>query len=111
MRARREQLGLTIRDVAAKAQTGVATVHALENGRLQLQVDNFLAILDALDLSAADVLPEGGHAAQLPLTAFQEALIEHAKRDLPQLIEDVAEAAKAAQGRAGRRGRRPKAPR
>jgi len=91
LRERRNQLRLSIRDVAQLAGIGVATVHALERGRLQIQLDNFLQVLRVLELSAGDALPPSGEKQELPSPMFNSKLSDRVHADLPGLLKEIAE--------------------
>src|ERR687886_353708 len=65
--ARREELGLTVRDVERLAGVDDATVARLENGAVaDPRPATIRAICDALDLVVADVYPLADYPGSLP---------------------------------------------
>jgi transcriptional regulator with XRE-family HTH domain len=65
--ARREELGLTVRDVERLAGVDDATVARLENGLIaDPRPPTVRAICDALDLVVADVYPLADYPGSLP---------------------------------------------
>src|SRR5690242_4206098 len=87
VRMRRESLAMTIKDVATSAELSVASLHALEHGRLSIQLDNFLKILRVLKLDITDVLPSKLRPeSSLSEARFEVLLAEHARSNLEGLI-------------------------
>lgn len=46
----RESRGLTLRDLAERANVSASTINRLENGRGLVSLEGFLALCDALDI-------------------------------------------------------------
>lgn len=53
---RRLQLGWTLRELAERSGVSSSAVHALEQGNTRAQLDNFVAVLAALELTPEQVL-------------------------------------------------------
>jgi len=53
---RRKELGWSLRELADRSGFSTSAVHALEQGNTRVQLDTFVAVLDALDLLPSDVL-------------------------------------------------------
>lgn len=59
---RRQELGTTLRDVAARAEVSASHLSEIENGRSQVSLPVLLRLVRALDLTITDLLPRiGGH--------------------------------------------------
>lgn len=91
IRLRRIAAELTIREVADAAGLSVGVVHALEHGRLSIQLDNFLRVLAVLALSPEDVLRDIA-PQQTTSAPIERAISERARTDLPGLVKLIAEA-------------------
>lgn len=66
LRARREMLGLSMAELAAKAGVAPATVHKLESGKLSVHLDKFIQVLDALGMPFGDLVSFDGAALAVP---------------------------------------------
>lgn len=74
IRGRRETLGVSLRELADQSGVASSTIHNLEQGSYKLQLDKFLAILGALDLTPLEVLEIDQHI-DIPPPTDQEALV------------------------------------
>ena len=107
VRARRLALGMTMKQVSVAARVSVASLHGLEHGKLSIQLDSFLRILSVLDFSAVNVLRiSHGDPSPEEWTEFQRLLREHARTDLPGLIQSIAGAVRDKPGKGLRAKRR-----
>jgi hypothetical protein len=65
----REALGMSLRDVSAKADVALGTVQSSEKGDVTIRLDTFLKVLAAVDLLPRCVLQmDGENASPEPLT-------------------------------------------
>jgi transcriptional regulator with XRE-family HTH domain len=74
IRDRRASQGLSLRELADKSGVASSTIHNLEQGSYKLQLDKFLAILGALDLTPNEVL-EIDQRIEVPPLTEHEALV------------------------------------
>lgn len=73
---RRQQLGWSLRDLAEKSGVSSSAVHALEQGNTRAQLDNFVAVLAALELTPDQVLVVDGSAPPLERSELERKLEE-----------------------------------
>lgn len=88
MRTRREELGLSMRELAKKVGTSPSTVRAWENGDIEsIKTTKLKAIADALDTSVEYLL--GLQETYVPLPGLRP-VVGVAKGDLSVIVKDQA---------------------
>jgi transcriptional regulator with XRE-family HTH domain len=90
LRKRREQLGLSLRQLAERAETTDTTIIRIEQGAYAAPAPDKLArIAEALDLSLADVFALADYAVPDDLPSFQPYL-RTKYRDMPrEAVDDL----------------------
>jgi transcriptional regulator with XRE-family HTH domain len=72
IRARREELGLSLADVAAKLGIGRQNIHRYEAGARLPTLEALYPLAAALDCSMTDLIPSQANGAQLVSTGDRE---------------------------------------
>jgi len=80
IKERRASQGISLRELAENSGVASSTIHNLEQGSYKLQLDKFLAILGALDLTPLEVMEIDRRIDNPPLTE-QEALVAKLLRE------------------------------
>ncbi|MBX7244144.1 MAG: helix-turn-helix domain-containing protein [Candidatus Sumerlaeaceae bacterium] len=92
IRNRREELGLTIADLANKAHVSASTVHRLESGNYRIRFDNMLVILDTLDLVPGNIITVDDTAVPVNPTQAESEIIQiFRQKDPLAVMQQVAE--------------------
>lgn len=81
LRRARQAQGLTIRQLADASSVSSSTIHRMEQGFYQVQLDKLLMIMDALDLVPTDVLLIDGLITQPPLSDLERQLSDLIRSD------------------------------
>jgi len=68
LRAKREQVGLTVTGLAARAGMLPSKLSRLERGLLKLKVDDLLVLAEALACDVPDLIPAGEPRVPVALT-------------------------------------------
>lgn len=82
----RTRLGLSHRALAELAGVAPTTVHNLEQGNHRVQLDNFLAVLGALQLVPNQIIEVDGAAEAMPSSALEDELREIASLNNPDEV-------------------------
>ncbi len=113
IRVRRQTLGLSVNEVARRAGISPGTVNTVERGRLTVQVDLLLRVLDTVGLTVVEALCGTRDGVPLSTAAFEEELARRARMNMGELLKGIAKAvetpsagSKVTFGRSARTGRR-----
>lgn len=97
IKRRREELKLSLRDVADKTQVSASTLSRIENGTGKPDADNIARLTDWLDMPIDRVMKKKGNASEVepviyyPHEATPEIVEAHLRAD-KNLSEDTAKA-------------------
>ena len=93
LRARREELGLSLRQLAERAETTDTTIVRIEQGAYAAPApDKLSRIAEALGLSLADVFALADYAVPGDLPSFQPYLRSKYRDMPPEVTEDLSKA-------------------
>ena len=89
---RREELGLSIRDLAERASVSYGTIRRLQAGELTVQIDLLLQVLNVLRIDLRELIVAQVSAAASP-AQVSGSFAERADREgrIPEVLQYVAE--------------------
>ena len=82
IRRRREELGLSLRDVASKTAVSASTLSRIENGTGKPDADNIARLTSWLDVPMERIL--GGRRSQ---SEDSEAVVYYPEEPMPEIVE------------------------
>lgn len=89
---RRLQLGWSLRELAERSGVSSSAVHALEQGNTRAQLDNFVAVLAALELTPDQVLVVDAMAPTLERSELEKKMAQIRElRDPAEILRRVSE--------------------